>query len=260
MAEIRYPRRGDLVFCTVQRITPYAAWCKLDEYSDAKNVLEGMIHVSEVAGKWVKDIRDFVKTNKQYIARVVYVDVQKGYVNLSLKRVSKVDKRQKMEGYRQELRADNILQQVAKQLGKDLETAYEEVGYKLEEHFETIFAAFEEEAATPGILEEAGVGEEWIKPLQALIAKSFEKKSVSIKAIVDLSSLSPNGVGDVRKVLEELKAETGSEPRYVSAPKYRIEVESKDPKAAEKKLKVALEAAVERMKKAHGTGSYEIVR
>src|SRR3972149_2716036 len=144
---VRYPQRGELVFCTVQRITPYAAWCRLDEYSDAKTTLEGMIHVSEVAGKWVKDIRDFVKTNKQYIAKVVYVDVQKGYVNLSLKKVSKVDKRQKVEGYRQSMKVENIMQQAAKQIGKDLDAAYKEVVPKLEEYqFESIFAAFEEEA------------------------------------------------------------------------------------------------------------------
>jgi len=28
------PEWGELVLCTVERITPYAAWCKLEEYPE----------------------------------------------------------------------------------------------------------------------------------------------------------------------------------------------------------------------------------
>ena len=70
------PDWGEFVLCTVERITPYAAWCRMDEYPG----IEGMIHVSEVSGKWVHDIREFVKPNKQYVAKVVKIDYQKNAV------------------------------------------------------------------------------------------------------------------------------------------------------------------------------------
>ncbi len=255
----RYPRKWESVFCTVTRITPFAAWCTLDEYSNEHDKVEGMIHVSQVAGKWVKDIRKFVKMNKQYVAKVMRVDPSKGHVNLSLKRVSKFDKRQKIENYRKGMRAQNIIEQVAKRLGKSMGEA-QEVVLKLEEQFGNIFAAFEEEAENPGTLAEAGVPEDWTDALKELIAKAFEKKEIAIKAIVELSSLAPDGVEKVKQVLGKIEKGTGVKPKYISAPKYRVELMTKDPKAVEKKLRTVLEDAVKRIEKLQGTGSYEIVK
>lgn len=39
------PEWGEFVLATVERITPYAAWCRLEEYPG----IEGMVHVSEVS-------------------------------------------------------------------------------------------------------------------------------------------------------------------------------------------------------------------
>ncbi|MEM7821706.1 MAG: S1 RNA-binding domain-containing protein, partial [Candidatus Aenigmatarchaeota archaeon] len=100
------PKWSELVLVTVEKLSPYAAWCKLIEYPG----VEGMIHVSEVAGKWVHDIRDFIKINKQYVAKVIKVDYQKNFVNLSLKRVSKQDEKEKMNFFRKEQRAEKLLE------------------------------------------------------------------------------------------------------------------------------------------------------
>jgi len=62
-----FPEFGELVLCTVTRVTTFAAWCKLEEYPN----IEGMVHISEVVGKWIYDIREFVKEGKQYVAKVI---------------------------------------------------------------------------------------------------------------------------------------------------------------------------------------------
>ena len=105
-----YPKFGELVLCTSRRISQFAAWCSLDEYQN----LEGMIHISEAAGKWVHDIKKFIKPNKQYVAKVVKVDPQANVLNLSLKRVSHSEERSKWNELRKEQRADNILKVIAK--------------------------------------------------------------------------------------------------------------------------------------------------
>ena len=79
-----FPSVGEVVLVTVKNITPYSALCTLDEYPGK----EGMIHVSEVSGKWVRDIKKFVKKGKQYAAKVTRTDESKGHINLSLKRLS----------------------------------------------------------------------------------------------------------------------------------------------------------------------------
>ncbi|MBS3054994.1 MAG: S1 RNA-binding domain-containing protein [Candidatus Aenigmarchaeota archaeon] len=125
------PDWGEFVLCTVERITPYAAWCRMDEYPG----IEGMIHVSEVSGKWVHDIREFVKPNKQYVAKVVKIDYQKNAVNLSLKRVTKFDEREKTNAFRRNQRAEKMLEMAGREMGKSVEQAHEEVGYLIQEKF-----------------------------------------------------------------------------------------------------------------------------
>jgi len=256
----RYPGTWEVVFCTVTRITPFAAWCTLDEYSDKDNKVEGMIHVSEVAGRWVKDIRNFVKMNRQYVAKVIRVDPSKGHINLSLKRVSKFDKREKIENYRKGMRIENMLLQAANKLGKTLDDAEREVADKLYERFDDLYTALEAEAENPGVLAEAGVGEEWVEALRSHISKAFEKKELVIKADIELSSTAPDGVERVKDVLKDIEKDVGAKPRYISAPRYRVEIGTKDPKTAEKNLRAALDDAVKKIEQSDGSGKYEIVK
>ena len=134
------PNFGELVLCRIKRVTPFAAWCDLEEYEN----IEGMIHISEVAGKWVRDIREFVKQDKQYVAKVVRLEKDKNFVNLSLKRVSHAEEKGKMNLIRRNQRAGKIFEKVAQEMGKTLEQANKEAGDLLEEKFGELFVAFDE--------------------------------------------------------------------------------------------------------------------
>ncbi|MGC8812481.1 MAG: translation initiation factor IF-2 subunit alpha [Candidatus Aenigmatarchaeota archaeon] len=249
------PEWGELVLCTVQKISPYAAWCKLDEYPE----IEGMIHVSEVSGKWVHDIREFVKVNKQYVAKVVKIDYQKNFVNLSLKRVSEKEKKEKMNSYRKEQRAEKILEQVAKDFGKNLDQAYEEVGFLLQEKFGELFVAFEEARKSPEILVKKGVPEKWANALIEAVEKSFKEKEVVIKAELELKSFAGDGIKRIKEILLGLE-KNGIKVKYISAPRYRVEIEGKNPKMLEKKLVENLENLMKEIKKAEGEGSYRLIK
>lgn len=166
------PEWGELVLCTVDRITPFAAWCKLDEYEG-----EGMIHVSEVSGKWVHDIREFVKIKKQYVAKVVKVDYQKNIVNLSLKRVSLYDEKAKLNSYRRSQRAEKMLELAGKELGKNLEQSYEEVGFLLQEKFGELYVALEESKEN---LTKKGVSSQWADAIADIVEKNFQEKEIII--------------------------------------------------------------------------------
>jgi len=249
------PEWGEFVLCTVHRITPYAAWCKLDEYPG----VEGMIHVSEVSGKWVHDIREFVKPNKQYVAKIVRIDYQKNHVNLSLKRVSKFDEKEKMNAFRREQRAEKILEQAAKELGKNLDQAYEEVGFLLQEKFGELFVALEEARKSKEELIKKGIPEQWADIIAKIVEKAFKEKEVAIKAELELRSYAEDGINRIKETLLELE-KTGAEVKYISAPKYRVELIGKDPKLTEKKLVESLEAAIKKIKQLEGEGSYKLIK
>lgn len=250
------PEWGEFVLATVERITPYAAWCRLDEYPE----IEGMVHVSEVSGKWVHDIREFVKVNKQYVAKVVKIDYQKNFVNLSLKRVSKLEEKEKMNVFRKEQRAEKILEQAAKEQGKNLNQAYEEVGFVLQEKFGELWVAFEEAKKSPDILIKRGIPEKWVKILGAIFEKEFREKEIIIKAELEIKSFANDGVERIKEILKNLEENTGSSVRSISPPKYRVELQTKDPKAGEKKLKEGLEAVLKQIKQAEGEGNYKLIK
>lgn len=257
------PEWNELVLCTVTRITPFAAWCTIDEYvaEDGKGV-EGMIHVSQVAGKWVKDIRKFVKPNKQYIARVVHIDREKGHINLSLKRVSKVDRREKMDNYRREKRSAGIINQIAIRAGMAPKDVYQEIVDRLgkDDRFNDLFEALEGINEDPSILKEAGFDKKLIDSINEVIEQNFRIKEKTIKASLEMTSRAPNGVEHLKKILSEIEKSTGGTVKYISAPSYQIEVQTKDPKETERNLRKSLDRAVEDVKKAKGEGSYEIMR
>lgn len=241
---------------TVQRVTPYAAWCALDEYPGK----EGMIHISEVAGKWVHDIHEFVKLKKQYVAKVVKIDYQKGFVNLSLKRVTRYDEKEKLNVFRREQRAEKMLEQAARELGKNLNQAYEEVGFLLQEKFGEMFVAFDEAKKGKDALVKSGVPEQWAGVIEAIVKKSFQEKEITIKAELELRSFAEDGIKRIKDTLKDLSEKTGATIKYISAPKYRVEISGKDPKSTEKKLVEGLELAVKQIKSLDGEGNYKLIK
>lgn len=251
------PQFGEFVLCTVTRVTQFAVWCKLDEYEQEP---EGMIHISEVAGKWVYDIREFAKLGKQYVAKVIKLDPEAKKLNLSFKRVSKHDEKQKLNAFRREKRAEKILEQTARELGKTLEQAYKEIGFMLQENFGELFIAFEQAREEPDTLLKAGVSKEWNAILMKIIEKSFKEKEIKIKAELELKSFAEDGIEKIKQVLNDINKKNDVKIKYISAPKYKIEVVSKDPKNAEKKLRESLETAMQQIKKLDGEGSYKFIK
>lgn len=249
------PAMNELVLCSVERITPYAAWCKLHEYPG----VEGMIHVSEVSGKWVHDIREFVKQGKQYVAKVVRVEEGKGFINLSLKRVSKRDEKEKMNVFRREQRAEKMLEQAARELNKSLDQAYEEVGYLLQENFGELFVAFEEVRKSKENLLKRGIPDKWVEAISKVAERNFQEKEFVIKADLELKSYAEDGIEKIRKVLLDLERK-GVVVKYISAPKYRVELKGKDAKLTERKLIESLDEAVKNIKQFEGEGNFKMVK
>lgn len=245
------PTPGQLVLCTVKKISQFAAWCNLDEYQN----LEGMIHVSEVAGKWIHDIKKYVKLEKQYVVKVI--KVEGGSINLSLKRVSKNQERSKWNEFRKEQRAEGILKVIAHELGIDLNEAYEKIGYPLKEQFGDLYAGFEEIKATPEILDELKLTPKMKEGLLKVIEKSFIEKEFILKAEMQLSTAEGDGVERIKKILLDLEKD-GIDVIHISAPRYRLEIKSKSPKADTKKFEQQMEKAVSNATKLNIDAKYTI--
>lgn len=248
-----FPEVGEDVVVKVIRITSYSALCKLEEYPEK----EGMIHVSEVSGKWVRDIRKFVKLNKQYVARVMRIDEKKGHINLSLKRLPKKGKERKIQEFKREQKAEKILGIIAKQKKISLDKAYEKIGYELQETFGTMSNAFESAFKSPELLTSRGISKQLAELIHKIAKENIQKKKVKVKAELKLQFYTPDGVDRIKKTLSELINKYKFNVKYISAPKYSVEVITDNPKQTEKELREKLDDITSKIK--NGQASFRIV-
>ena len=244
------PNVHELVVVKIDEVTQFAAWCDLLEYE-----ARGMIPISEAAGKWIFDVREVVKEGEIKVAKVIKVEEDKNLVHLSLKRVSKADEKEKMNEFRKEERGEKLLEMAAKKLGKNLKEAYEEVGYLLQQKFGSLYDAIVNIKKNYGKLEKLNVSREWIDALLETAEKSVKEKEIELKFDLEVKSLEPNGIEIVKSILREVKEKTGGDVKYVSAPIYRLEMKTTDPKKDERRIL----AALEKIKSRHNNFSYRRV-
>jgi len=243
-----WPEKDELVIVTITALNPNSAFAKLDEYEGR----QGMIHVSEVATTWVKDIRKFLRIGQRVVALVRQVDERANVVHLSIKRVSAGSRKEKMTEFENEKKAEKLLEFAAKALGKSLRDAYADVVPKLQEKFGTMYAGFEAAYADPSSLAAAGIPQNWAAQIVELARKTIKPKEVSIKAMLELKCLTSNGIEVIKKALAIKEA--GVEIRYISAPRYSIVVRGASYPECEKKLEAASASILSAIKAGGGEG------
>lgn len=249
-----YPSYGEKVIGTVKRLNPYSAFVELDEYPGK----EGMIHISEAARKWVKDIREIVKEGQKVVALVVRVEPEKGHIALSLKRLGRRDYDEKMKEFKREQKAEKMLEMVGKELGFNLDKAYDEIGFPLMELFGEMFKGFQTAQSSPELLVKKGIPEKYVNAIKSVAEKVMELKEIEMRGMLELRSYAPDGVGQIKNILAE--ASKKMEVKYISAPKYLVSIKSKDIKAAEKKLEAMANEIIKQVEKADGEGKFEKVK
>lgn len=253
----QWPSVDELVICTVKKVFPQGAFLTLDEYGDK----EGMVHISEVASGWIRNIRDHVRENQKAVCRVLDVDSDRKKVDLSIRRVKDGERRWKAQRIKLEQRAEKLLEIAAGKLGKNLDQAYEEAGFALQEKFGDIYLALESAAKSKDGI--AGiVDDSWAQVLNEVAASTVQPPSYKVMGHVSLSCLTPNGVEVVKSAMINARdsvrnEDTDLEFYYVGSPRYRIEVVAQSYKVAEESMARAVDMAIEAVTKAGGKGEFQ---
>ncbi|MCC6003188.1 MAG: translation initiation factor IF-2 subunit alpha [Thermofilum sp.] len=247
------PDLNELVVGTVAEIQDHGAFVTLDEF----NGLKAYIPLGEVSHSWFKSIRDVLKVGRKYVLKVIRVDKDKKLVDVSLRRVSDKERKEKMIEWKRAQRAEKILELAASKLKKTLDVAYLEVGWKLEDHYGEIYRGLEE-ASVRGeeALLEAGVVKQWAKIVTELSKQAIKPKKVKLAVEIKLQCLS-RGIDGIKAVLtgweQEVNLSSDSMVRVytLGAPKYRLDVEAASYKEGEK---ILAEVISSMEKKAQGEG------
>ncbi len=241
------PRVGELVVGTVEEVYDFGAYLSLDEYGGIRAFLPW----SEVASRMVRNIAHVVKPGQKIVVKVIRVYRKRKQVDVSLKRVMEGEKKRKMMEYKRKVKAATLIKIVGEQLGKSEIDAYREVIWKLEDKYGDAMAGLEN-AVLYGeqALRDAGVPEEWIKPLLEAAKTHVEVKQVKLSWLITATSKEPDGVDRIKSVLTNIKKnierQAGNDVSQirlytVGAPKYRLDVSGHDPKTIDRLVTKVLE-------------------
>ena len=253
-----WPDVGDFVIATVERITSYGAYVRLDEYDK-----EGLLHVSEVASRWVRNIRDYVREGQKVVLKVLRVHPEKGQVDLSRRRVTKRDKKEKLLSWKKDRKAESLLRTASEKLNISFEEAYKQAGALIENAFGDLHDGLEKTAKNGvDVLLELGIDKDLAVTLEEIAKEKIQISLVNVKGILELQNPKPKGVIIIKETLKHAKEVGESEGAdvsvyLVSPPNYRIVVSADDYKSAESILEKATNSAIEFISKSGGKGSFE---
>ena len=246
-----FPEESEIVLCTVTSVRYNSVFVNLNEYNHS-----GMIHISEVSPGRIRNIRDYVKEGKVVICKVLRINKERGYIDLSLRRVNEGQRRAKVNEIKKEQKAEKIIEFVSKKLKRDIKDVYKEVSDKVLKKYDLLYPCFEDVAEKKISLEEMDIPKKLAKELKEVIDQKIRPVEVSIKGNLKLVSYATNGVEIVK---EALKKGTNKNIKisYIGGGKYSIKVKASDYKAAEKMLKESTEAIINYAEKNDVEASFE---
>ncbi len=234
--KVSYPSKDELVVVTITRVQNYGAFAKLEEYQNC----EGMIHISEISNRWIKNIGDFVKEGERTVVKVLRIDTERGHIDLSLKSVKEVQRKQVLDIFKKEQRARKLIEQAGKKLKaeKDAEGIIEALYAKNESLFEVLQNSIVEGEK---VFEGAKITDEWKKALIKISKDSIEAPEISIKASLEIESRASNGIEVIKNALvgvksKKLPKDVELKIKYLGAPRYRLELKAPNYKIAEQVL------------------------
>ena len=250
------PDEGELVVATIKTVKQNGAYVDLDEFPG----IEGFIFIGEIASGWVKNIRGFVREGQRLICKVMRTRKDGSSLELSLKSVSEERRRARLQEWKNEQRAHQLL----KVLGEKVSWTPEQIqaqGHELIDAFGTLYAAFEEAAMQENGLTNAGFEGDWLQAFIELAVENIIPPFVEVRGILTLSINAIDGVKTIQEALsaaEELaNAEEETEVKcfYDGAPSYRLELRAPDFKIAESLWEKATSMVLDHMTKAGGEAS-----
>ncbi|MEW5937072.1 MAG: translation initiation factor IF-2 subunit alpha [Candidatus Thermoplasmatota archaeon] len=249
--KVEYPEADEFVVCTIRSVKNFGAFVSLDEYDER----EGFIHVAEIATGWVKRMSDYVREGQRVVCRVLNVDPSKGHIDLSLKRVNDHQRREKIQEWKNEQRAEKFMEIVAERMKKSMEKCYEAFGDALIEHYGSLYKAFEVAALDPEQLKKDGFKGAWVQHLAAVGQENVQLPMMKVTGTLELSSKAPKGIDVIKDALSAAEGRNIA-LQYLGAPRYRISVTAHDYREAEEILKRAAERAITRIAQLGGTGRF----
>jgi translation initiation factor 2 subunit 1 len=136
--EAKYPEIESVVMVNVRTIADMGAYVSLLEYDG----IEGMILLSELSRRRIRSIHKLIRVNRNEVVMVLRVDREKGYIDLSKRRVSPEDVATCEDRFNKAKAVHGVLRHVAERRKYHLEDLYERIGWPLYKKYGHAYDAF----------------------------------------------------------------------------------------------------------------------
>lgn len=190
----------------VRSIAEMGAYVHLLEYND----IEGMILLSELSRRRIRSINKLIRVGKTEPVVVIRVDKEKGYIDLSKRRVSAEDVEKCTERFAKAKAVNSILRHVAELLkyesNEQLEELYQKTAWHFEEKYKknkaSAYDYFKQAVIDPSILAECGLDENTKEVLLSQVKRKLTSQAVKIRADIECACYGYEGIDAVKTALK----------------------------------------------------------
>ncbi|VDN54012.1 unnamed protein product [Dracunculus medinensis] len=200
----QFPDVEDTVMVNVRQIAEMGAYVSLLEYNNK----EGMILLSELSRRRIRSVNKLIRVGRSECVVVIRVDEDKGYIDLSKRRVYSKDLIQCEDRFAKAKAVNSILRHVADQLDytkeEELENLYEKTAWYFDKKLKKKAAAydvFKKAISDPSVLDECDINNEIREKLLEDIRKRLTPQAVKIRADIEVSCFAYDGIDAVKDAL-----------------------------------------------------------
>jgi len=199
MYEKKYPDVDELVVVNVKSIAEMGAYVSLLEY----NNIEGMILLSELSRRRIRSISKLIRVGRQEVVVVLRVDKEKGYIDLSKRRVSPEEVVKCEEKYNKSKAVHSIMRHVSETMQRSAEELYVQFGWPLYKRFGHAYDAFKLAINDPDtVFMGLGVDGE----LKSCIIKNIQRRlapqPVKVRADLEVTCFHYDGIDAIKHALK----------------------------------------------------------
>ncbi|KND04932.1 eukaryotic translation initiation factor 2 subunit alpha [Spizellomyces punctatus DAOM BR117] len=253
MYEQKFPEVDQLVMVNVRQIAEMGAYVHLLEY----NNIEGMILLSELSRRRIRSIQKLIRVGRNEVVVVLRVDKEKGYIDLSKRRVSAEDVAKCEEKFNKSKAVHSIMRHVAEKLNWSLEELYEKFGWPLYRKYGHAYEAFKLAIAEPEtVFEGLEMPEDVKKELHSNIRRRLTPQPVKIRADIEVTCFGYEGIDAIKTALQAGEAcSTEDVPikvKLVAPPMYVVMTNSLEKSGGIEIMEKAIATIEETIKKQSG--------
>lgn len=198
MYEEKFPNVDDLVVVQVKHVADMGAYVSLLEYDN----IEGMILMSELSRRRIRSIPKLIRVGKIEVATVIRVDKDKGYIDLSKRRVSPEDIEKAENKFNMSKTVHGIFRHVAETCKVPLIELYQTFGWDLYKRFGHAYEALKLLVTHPDkVLGPYTVRDDVKQGLIKIAVRRLTPQPVKIRADLEATCFGSEGIDGIKEAL-----------------------------------------------------------